>query len=53
MESENTYSAERETLHKQFELLAEKSKDCANEETLAKLTAQMIAIYSVLHIADC
>ena len=38
---------ERELLHKQLELIAEKSKNCS-PGNLAALTAQMVAIYSVL-----
>lgn len=38
---------ERELLHKQLELLAERSKGCTPTE-LAKLSAQMTAIYMVL-----
>lgn len=38
---------ERELLHKQLRLLAEQSKSCTPTE-LAKLSEQMIAIYSVL-----
>ncbi len=38
---------ERELLHKQLQLLAEQSKSCTPTE-LAKLSEQMVAIYSVL-----
>ena len=39
---------ERELLHKQLQLLAEQSKGCVPTE-LAELSAQMVAIYSVLN----
>lgn len=38
---------ERELLHKQLQLLAEQSKGCVPTD-LAQLSAQMVAIYSVL-----
>lgn len=41
------FQEERELLHKQLQLLAEQSKSCTPTE-LAKLSEQMIAIYSVL-----
>ena len=40
---------ERELLHKQLQLLAEQSKGCVPTE-LAELSAQMVAIYSVLKV---
>ncbi|MBP3604749.1 MAG: hypothetical protein J6J79_11430 [Lachnospiraceae bacterium] len=46
-EEKNIYAQERELLHKQLELLAEQSKGCSPME-LAELSAQMVAIYSVL-----
>ena len=43
----NVYAEERELLHKQLQLLAEQSKSCTPTE-LAKLSEQMVTIYSVL-----
>jgi hypothetical protein len=40
--------SERDILHKQLELLAEISKNCPFD-TIAPITEQMVAIYSVLH----
>ncbi len=45
---ENIFAAEEELLHKQFKMLAEKSKDCSTDELIA-LTEQMVKIYSVLN----
>lgn len=45
--TKNVYEEEKELLHKQFELLAERSKSCLPAE-LAELSAQMVNIYSVL-----
>lgn len=45
----NLFAEDRETLHKQFELLAERSKDCEPAE-LAAISEQMIAIHRVLHL---
>lgn len=39
---------ERELLHKQMVMIAEKSKTCKPND-LAPLSAQMVAIYSVLN----
>lgn len=44
----NVFAEDRETLHKQFELLAERSKDCEPEE-LAAMSEQMVAIHRILH----
>lgn len=44
----DTYVEERKLLHKQLELLAEQSKGCSPAE-LAEVSAQMVAIYSVLN----
>ena len=41
------FAKERELLHKQLELLAEKSKNCTPME-LAAVSEQMAAIYSAL-----
>ncbi len=46
---DNVFAQERELLHKQLELLAEQSKGCQPHE-LAELSAQMVAIYSVLKL---
>lgn len=43
----NEYTEQRELLYKQLQLLAEQSKSCTPTE-LAKLSEQMVAIYSVL-----
>lgn len=40
---------ERELLHKQLKLLAEKSKDSCSPETLAILSEQMVKVYSALN----
>ena len=45
----NVFAEERELLHKQLELLAEKSKDSCSPETIAILTAQMVNVYSALN----
>lgn len=42
------YSEERELLHKQIILLAEKSSNCTNEE-LAEFSKQMVNLYSALN----
>lgn len=47
MELKDILKEERELLHKQLQLLAEQSKSCIPTE-LAKLSEQMIVIYSVL-----
>lgn len=47
--AKSVYEQERELLHKQLELLAERSKGCAPPE-LAELSAQMVAIYSLLKL---
>lgn len=47
----NVLAEERELLRKQLELLAEQSDVCASarcKEELSMLSAQMVAIYSVL-----
>ena len=44
----NTYTEEKELLHKQLVLLAEQSKGCVPME-LAALSEQIVAIYSVLN----
>lgn len=47
----NVYTEERELLHKQLQLLAERSKNvnlCPDE--LATLSNQMVSIYSVLKL---
>lgn len=43
-----SFADERNMLHEQLQLLAEHSKKCSASE-LAELSAQMVAIYSVLH----
>lgn len=43
------YAKEREMLHKQLELLAERSKGCSPLE-LAELSEQMATIYSLLKL---
>lgn len=48
-ENHRYVSEERELLHKQFVLLAEKSNNCSNEE-LTKLSEQMIRIHDALCI---
>lgn len=48
MALDKTFLADRELLHKQLELLAEKSKDCSIEE-LVKISEQMSQIFTVLH----
>lgn len=45
----NVYAEERELLHKQLELLAEKSKESCSYESLSMLTEQMVNIYSTLN----
>ena len=44
----NVYAEERELLHKQLELLAERSKDCS-PTALAELSAQMVSVYTALN----
>ena len=44
----NVYAEERELLHKQLELLAERSKDCS-PTALAELSAQMVSVYAALN----
>ena len=44
----NTYTEVKELLHKQLQLLAEKSIRCTPVE-LAAISEQMVAIYSVLN----
>lgn len=46
--NKSTYAKERELLHSQLVFLAEQSKGCTPIE-LTEISAQMIAIYSVLH----
>lgn len=47
----NEFAEEREALHKQFELLAERSKNVNLEITeLVALSEQMIAIHRALHL---
>lgn len=45
----NIFAEDRETLHEQFKLLAERSKDCSPAE-LAAISEQMVAIHRVLHL---
>ncbi len=45
----NEILEERELLHKQLELLSEKSKDSCSPETLAVLSEQMVNVYSALN----
>lgn len=45
----NVFAEERELLHKQLELLAERSKNNCSYEAIAALSAQMVDIYSVLN----
>ena len=44
----NLFPEERELLHKQLELLAERSKDCS-PTALAELSAQMVSVYTALN----
>jgi len=48
-ETKNIFAEERELLHKQLELLAEKSKESCSYESLSMLTEQMVNIYSPLN----
>lgn len=43
-----TFAGERNLLHEQLRLLAERSKTCSDSE-LAEISAQMVAIYSTLY----
>lgn len=45
----NEILEERELLHKQLQLLAEKSKDSCSPETLAILSEQMVEVYTALN----
>lgn len=47
----NEYTEQRELLYKQLQLLAEQSIGCMPME-LAALSEQMVAIYSVLKVAE-
>lgn len=40
---------EKELLHKQLELLVEKSKESCSYESLAMLTEQMVKVYTALN----
>ena len=48
-EKTDVFAEERELLHKQLELLAEKSENCSPHE-LAELSEQRVAIYSLLKL---
>lgn len=45
----SVYAEERELLHKQLELLAERSKNSCSPEALAILSEQMVKVYSTLN----
>jgi hypothetical protein len=46
-------SEERELLHRQLELLAERSKHCTDNKELVELSAQMVSIYTTLKNVNC
>jgi transcriptional regulator with XRE-family HTH domain len=46
-------SEERELLHRQLELLAERSKHCTDNKELAELSVQMVSIYTTLKNVNC
>jgi len=48
-ETKNIFAEERELLHKQLQLLAEKSNESCSPEALVILSEQMVKVYTAIN----